>query len=88
MYFIGAVLTIVLIFGGFTLAEVLFYILNKRFFWRAFTPSYIRFTLFPDDKIELDCYDILTEYMSLMLYGTALVIPFIAMNYMGLIKIF
>ena len=84
----GVFLSIFLIFGGFALAEMLFYLLNGRFFWRAFIPSILRFTIFPDDKIELNEYDVLTEYGSFMLYCSFLVLPFIALNYMGFLHIF
>ncbi len=88
MLFAGIFLSFFLILGSFSLAEMLFYLLNGRFFWRAFIPSIIRFALFPNDKIELDEYDILTEYGSFMLYCSFLVLPFIALNYMGLVHIF
>ena len=88
MFLAGLILSITLVFGGFAVAEALFYLLNGRFFWRAFVPAAIRFTLFPNDKVEMDCFDVLTEYASLMLYGSSLVIPFIALNYMGFVHIF
>ncbi len=88
MFLAGLIISITLVFGGFAIAEMLFYLLNGRFFWRAFVPAMLRFALFPNDKVELDCYDVLTEYASLMLYGSSLVIPFIALNYMGFVHIF
>ena len=88
MFLAGLILSITLVFGGFAVAETLFYLLNGRFFWRAFVPAALRFTLFPNDKVEMDCFDVLTEYASLMLYCSSLVIPFIALNYMGFVHIF
>ena len=88
MFIAGLIMSITLVFGGFTVAEILFYLLNGRFFWRAFIPAALRFTIFPDDKIELDCYDVLTEYTSLMLYCSGLVLPFIALNFMGFVHLF
>ena len=88
MFLAGLIISITLVFGGFALAEILFYLLNGRFFCSVFVPSMLRFTLFPNDKVELDCYDVLTEYASLMLYCSSLVIPFIALNFMGFVHIF
>ena len=88
MFLAGLIISITLVFGGFALAEILFYSLNGRFFWRAFVPAMLRFSLFPNDKVELDCYDILTEYASLMLYCSSLVLPFIALNFMGFVHLF
>lgn len=88
MFLFGLFISIILIFGGFIVAEILFYNINQRFFWRAFIPSYIRFTLLPNDTVELDCYDVLLEYFSLMIYCSALVLPFFALNFMGLVKLF
>ena len=88
MFLAGLIMSITLIIGGFTVAEILFYMLNGRFFWRAFVPAALRFTLFPEDKVELDCYEVLTDYASLMLYCSGLVLPFIALNFMGFVHIF
>ncbi|MBQ3643718.1 MAG: hypothetical protein II961_03895 [Candidatus Riflebacteria bacterium] len=88
MFLAGLIMSITLVVGGFSIAEILFYLLNGRFFWRAFIPAALRFSIFPDDKIELDCYDVLTEYTSLMLYCSGLVLPFIALNYMGFVHFF
>jgi hypothetical protein len=86
MSLIGILLSLTLIFGGFLITEIFFYYFNNRFIWRAFTPSFIRFTIFPEDKVELDCYDVFVEYVYIMLWGSFLVIPFICLNFMGLIN--
>ncbi len=88
MFLAGLLMSLTIVFGGFTIAQILFYNLNGRFFWRAFVPSFIRFSLVPNDKIELDCYDVLTEYASFMLYCSSLVLPFIALNFMGFVHFF
>lgn len=85
MYFAGFVFTLTLVFGGLALAEIFFYNLNGRFFWRAFIPAALRFTILPDDKVEMDCYDVLTEYTALMLLGSFLALPFIALNFIGFV---
>lgn len=85
MYLAGFLLLSALVFGSIAVTEALFFQMNGRFLWRAFIPAFIRFTIFPEDKIELDCYDILTEYASVMLLGSGLMLPIIAMNYMGLV---
>lgn len=85
MFLAGFLLSLTIVFGGFTLAQILFYNLNGRFFWRAFLPAFFRFTIIPDDKIELDCYDVLTEYAAVLLLGSFMVLPFIALNHIGFV---
>lgn len=85
MYLAGFILMVTLVFGGFTLTEVLFYNMNGRFLWRAFVPAALRLTILPNDKVEMDCYDVLTEYAAVMLFGSGLVLPIIALNYMGFV---
>ncbi len=85
MYIAGFILMVTLIFGGLTLTQFLFYKMNGRFLWRAFVPAAVRLTILPNDKVELDCYDVLTEYASAMLFGSGLVLPIIALNYMGFV---
>ena len=85
MQIAGIFLMVTLVFVGFAITEAMFYSMNGRFLWRAFTPAFIRFTILPEDKIELDCFDILIEYSCIMLFCSMLVLPIIALNYMGFV---
>ena len=88
MFLAGLLLTITVVIGGFVAAEIIFNNLNGHFFWRAFLPAAIRLTILPNDEIKLDGYEILNEYGAFMLYGSFVLLPLIALNFIGFIHIF
>lgn len=88
MYLAGLIMTLILVIGGFVIAELTFYKLNGRFFWRAFVPVAVRLTIFPKDKVEMDVFEVIAEYTALILYGSFMIMPLMAMNHIGFTHFF
>ena len=88
MYVIGVTLVFFLVVGSFFVSQAFFYSMTGRIFWRAMTPSGIRFSLLPNDSIELDSFMVLEEWAALMFMCSSIVLPLIAFNSMGFISIF
>lgn len=84
----GVFFTMIVLFGGFVVAEVIFYQQTGRMFWRAMVPSAIRFSLLPDDKVTLDSYMVMEEWAAVMFLGSFLMLPMIVLNVMGFVHFF
>jgi hypothetical protein len=88
MHVAGVFMVMTLFFGGFLLAQALFFQHTGRTFWRAMVPTSLRFTLLPADKVAMDSFMVMEEWAALMFLGALLMLPMIAINIMGFIKIF
>lgn len=88
MQIAGLLMVIMLCSGGFMLAQAFFFHQTGRTFWRAMMPSGIRYTLLPDDKIELDSFMVMEEWAALMFLGSFILLPLIALNVIGFISFF
>ena len=87
MLFAGVVMFTVLLMGGFVAAQVIFHRHTGRVFWRAMVPSSLRYTMFPDDNVELDAFMVMEEWAALIFYGSFMLLPLIALNVMGFVHI-
>lgn len=88
MLVVGTFVVIVMFLTGLLIAQVLFFQKTGRFFWRAIVPTYFRYLLFPNDKVELDSFMIVEEWSALILFGSFFMLPLIALNVMGIIFFF
>ena len=88
MFVIGLGLVFFLVIGVLIAAQAFFYTMTGRIFWRAMVPSKVRFSILPEDKVELDSFMVLEEWVALMFMCSFLVLPIIAINSIGFIHIF
>lgn len=86
MQIAGAFMVFMLVCGGFALAQAIFYQHTGRAFWRAMMPSVLRYTILPDDKVELDSFMVLEEWVAIVFLGSMSMLPLIALNTMGFIS--
>jgi hypothetical protein len=84
----GVFLTMILFFGGFALAQAIFWQQTGRMFWRAMVPTALRFTFLPDDRVELDSFMVMEEWAAIMFMGAFLMLPLIVINVMGFVSFF
>ncbi len=84
----GLVLVMLLFFGGFLLAQAIFYHHTGRTFWRAMVPAGLRYTLLPKDNVHLDSFAVMEEYAALMFMASLLILPLIALSTMGFLSLF
>ncbi len=88
MHIAGLFLVIIICGGGFTLAQAFFFHHTGRAFWRAMIPSGLRFTIVPNDKVELDSFMVLEEWAALLFLGSFILLPLLALNVIGFISFF
>lgn len=86
MQIAGLLMVMMLCSGGFLLAQAFFFHHTGRTFWRAMVPSALRFTLLPEDKVELDSFMVMEEWAALMFLGSFILLPLIALNVTGFIS--
>ena len=86
MQIAGALIVMMLFCGGFAMAQAIFYQHTGRAFWRAMIPSGLRYTILPDDKVELDSFMVLEEWVAIIFMGSMLMLPLVALNTMGFIS--
>lgn len=84
----GLMMAITLVFAGFMLAQAIFYHHTGRTFWRAMVPAGLRYTILPNDSVQLDSFAVVEEYAALMFLGSFLLLPLIALSVMGFLTIF
>ena len=84
----GVFLTMLMFFGGFALAQAIFFHHTGRMFWRAMLPTALRFTFLPDDRIKMDSFMVMEEWAAIMFLGAFLMLPMIAINVMGFVNFF
>lgn len=86
MHFAGLVFVLVLFIGGFVTAQLTFYKMTGRTFWRAMLPTTVRLTLIPEDKVAMDSFMVMEEWAAITLYGSFLTLPLFTLNAMGFIN--
>ncbi len=84
----GLIMVMILFFGGFLLAQAIFYHHTGRTFWRAMVPAGLRYTILPHDKVHLDSFAALEEYAALMFFGSFMLLPLIALSVTGFLSLF
>lgn len=88
MKMLGYTIAFFIICVGFIIAQIIFYTINNRLFWRALLPPELRNIIKPNDEIKLDSFMQLEEWVALLLYASFMTLPLIALNAMNLIDIF
>lgn len=88
MQVVGLMMVMVLFFGGFLVAQAVFYHHTGRTFWRAMIPAALRYTIVPKDSVTLDSFSVMEEYAALMLFGSFFMLPLIALSVMGFLSLF
>lgn len=88
MHIAGLFLLMLLIPGGFMLAQAVFFHHTGRTFWRAMVPTTLRFMVLPKDSVEMDSFMVMEEWSALIFLGSFLMLPMIALNVMGFIALF
>ncbi len=84
----GIFLLFMLFTGGFAASQALFYALTGRLYWRAFCPTQVRFSIKTKDKVKFDSFMAVEEYSAVILLGSFLLLPIIAMNSIGFVSFF
>ncbi len=88
MQIAGIILAMLLFFGGFLLAQAIFFHHTGRTFWRAMVPASFRYTLLPRDGVQLDSFMVMEEYAALLFLGAFMILPLIALSVMGFLSLF
>ncbi len=88
MQIAGIILAMLTFFICFLLAQAIFYHHTGRTFWRAMVPTSLRYTILPEDSVELDSFNVMEEYVALMCMGSFFILPLIALSVMGFMSLF
>lgn len=84
----GVFLSMLLFFGGFAVAQAIFFQQTGRLFWRAMVPTNLRFTVVPEDKVSMDSFMVMEEWAAIIFMGAFLMLPMIVLTVMGFARFF
>ena len=85
---LGYLLFFMCILWGLVFAEMVFWGLKGRIFWRAMCPDDLRRLILPNDDLKMDGLMVLEEWVALLFFGSFLTFPFIMLDFLGWINLF